>query len=274
MKYGRDHSTRPRKEPTMTAAFAAGLTLFGALVGALGTYVGAGGGFLFVPFLLLLCHLSPATAAGTSLAAVLANSLSGTYSYVRQKKVHWPSAWRFSLATIPGAVTGALATRYLSQRVFDLLFGILLLSVSSILFFERSEAAREDQGSGQGEAPKYPYTLGIILSLGVGFASSLLGIGGGILHVPIMILLLKFPAHVATGTSHCILAFSALVGTLGHARVGNISYPTALFLCIGAVVGAQGGAHLAGLSKPVWIKKVLAFCLCGVGIRLLVSGFL
>src|SRR6478736_4619164 len=111
---------------------------------------------------------------------------------------------------------------------------------------------------------------GITLSFFVGFVSSFLGIGGGIIHVPALISLLDFPAHVATATSHFVLAIMAFVATIVHIMNGTLQHGwrTALYLGTGVVIGAQPGAHFSNKVKPTAIIKALAIALIVVGIRL------
>src|SRR5262249_58379627 len=89
--------------------------------------------------------------------------------------------------------------------------------------------------------------LGAVLSAFVGFLSSLLGIGGGILHVPAMVYLLGFPTHVATATSHFVLAFLALAGVLVHVSMGSAGpdFGRALPIALGVLAGAPLGAWLS-----------------------------
>jgi uncharacterized membrane protein YfcA len=119
----------------------------------------------------------------------------------------------------------------------------------------------------------YRPAIGILLSVFVGFASSLLGIGGGIIHVPALVYLLNFPAHVATATSHFILVFMALAGTAVHLASGALAkgLPRALALGAGAVVGAQFGARLSERVQAHWIIRSLGAGLAFVGIRILLS---
>ncbi len=95
----------------------------GLAVGTLGTLVGAGGGFLLGPVLLLAYpHDSPETIASISLAVVFLNALSGTFAYARMKRVDYRSGFLLSAATIPGAILGAVTTAFVPRRTFDLLF--------------------------------------------------------------------------------------------------------------------------------------------------------
>ena len=99
----------------------------GFVIGTFGTLIGAGGGFILVPLLLLGYHFPPADAVGTSLSLVFLNALSGSTAYLRQRRVDLALGWRFALATLPGAIGGAYVTRSLSSRSFAQAFGVLLI---------------------------------------------------------------------------------------------------------------------------------------------------
>ena len=113
--------------------------------------------------------------------------------------------------------------------------------------------------------------LGLVISVAVGYISSFLGIGGGIIHVPALCYLLNFPIHVATATSHFILAIMALTGTVVHILSGTFSQGVhrTLSLAIGVVIGAQIGARLSEKIKGGWIIRGLAIALGLVGLRIL-----
>jgi uncharacterized membrane protein YfcA len=102
--------------------------------------------------------------------------------------------------------------------------------------------------------------------------ASFLGIGGGIIHVPALIYLLNFPVHVATATSHFILAIMALTGTLVHIWTGDLSYGVneTLPLSIGVLIGAPLGARLSNWLKGPWIIRSLAVALGVAGVRIAV----
>jgi uncharacterized membrane protein YfcA len=114
----------------------------------------------------------------------------------------------------------------------------------------------------------------MFLSLFVGYLSSLFGIGGGIIHVPLLTSLLDFPVHIATATSHFILAIMALAGTITHIVTGTFvqGVHRTIYLSIGVVIGAQLGARLSNRVRGVWIIRSLAIALGLVGVRLIVSA--
>ena len=126
-----------------------------------------------------------------------------------------------------------------------------------------------------GETYNYSYDIrkGSILSVFVGYFSPLLGIGGGIIHVPAMSEWLRFPVHIATATSHFILAIMATVSVVVHIYDGNYNDPAifkmVLWLGVGVVAGAQMGAFLSRKMKGKIIIRALAVSLGLVGIRIL-----
>lgn len=267
------------------------LIAFGIVVGAYGTMVGAGGGFLIVPTLLLAYHLPPAQAAGTSLLVVFLNAASGTISYARQGRIDYQSGIWMAIATLPGAVAGAFLAGYFSGRTFDLAFGILLIGVAALLIWRPVVKEQPAPPAGDGAARRwweierrltdksgqvfiYRYNLrsALALSFGVGFLSSILGIGGGIIHVPALIHLLGFAPHIATATSHFILAISAFTGAGTHWYLGNILFGPAALMGIGVIGGAQIGARISRRMKGTMVVRLLSLALVVVAVRLLVRA--
>jgi uncharacterized membrane protein YfcA len=240
-----------------------------------------------VPVLLLFYpQATTETIAGISLAVVFFNALSGSVAYARMKRIEYRSGLLFSAATIPGAILGALTTPYMPRRLFDGIFGFLLIAVSVFLFVKpggREEAARPcppnhrectmTEADGTVHRFSYHQPLGIVVSMAVGFLSSLLGIGGGIIHVPVLIHLLNFPVHIATATSQFVLTNMALTGTLTHILTGAFTQGIrrTILLAVGVLLGAQLGARLSRKTQGTWIIRGLAFALGAVGIRLLVK---
>lgn len=266
--------------------------LFGIVVGAYGTLIGAGGGFIIVPVLLLVLRWPHTQAVATSLFVVAANATSGSVAYWRQKRIDFRTGWQFALATLPGAITGAFAVSLLNGRIFNIIFGILLIAVSFYLIWrpERPVAhdIRLDRPAGlaglgwtvrrmvdsRGEVYDFAFSRfwGILLSFGVGFMSSILGIGGGIIHVPALVTLFSFPAHIATATSHFILSISATTGTITQLSLGRVQLVPAIAMAIGAISGAQIGGAISHRVHGRWIVRGLAGALLLVGIRLLIPG--
>ena len=264
-----------------------GLILLGVAVGAYGTMIGAGGGFVLVPVLLLLYPGDPPElVTSISLAVVFFNALSGTTAYIRQRRVDYLAANAFALATVPGALAGAFAVSLFARRLFDGVFALVLLLAAAFLLlgpsgrvvqrrYRRGEVTRRiTDALGDTYVYSYSLPLGVVLSLMVGFLSSLLGIGGGIIHVPAMVQLLRFPAHVATATSHYVLTVTALTGTLVHVLAGDLEggYARTGALAAGVLIGAQLGARLSLRLGGLGIVRLLALALAAVAVRLLIEA--
>lgn len=267
----------------MTAEALAAWAAFGAFVGAYGTLVGAGGGFLVVPALLWVAGVPPAVAAGTSLVVVLFNACSGTFAYARERLVDWRTALLFAAATVPGSLLGPRLLRFVPEKAFLAAFGILLIAISAWLLLRPAPSRAERPGSGSvtrtiTDARGNTYHLsfnplwGVVLSFFVGFLSSMLGIGGGVIHVPVLIYALGFPAHLAIATSHATLAVSAAVGVAEHARLGHVLWAPALATGCGALGGAQLGARLSRRVKGLLVVRALALAIALVGLRCLWTG--
>ena len=247
-----------------------GLIAIGFVIGAIGTLIGSGGGFLLIPILLLLdSHLPSQVVTGISLAVIFINAASGSLAYARMRRIDYRAGIIFAFSSLPGAVVGVYATTYIPRRVFDGIFGGLLITVSVYLLLT---AGRKTEPEHSGT---YNLRLGAVLSAGIGFLSSLLGIGGGIIHVPALTHVLNIPVHTATATSHFVLAVTALVATITHWINGTLNgqLATILWLSVGAAAGAQLGAKVSSQMKGSWILRALAAGLGLIGIRVLLPLF-
>ncbi len=260
----------------------------GFAVGAYGTLIGAGGGFVLMPVLLFLYPDEPRELlASISLAVVFFNALSGSCAYAKMRRIDYRSGLLFSAATIPGAILGALTTAFIPRRTFDAVLGLFMIAASSFLILRpESKVTRQEnkpkfsltdrvvEAEGTEHIITYNPVLGVGLSLFVGFASSLLGIGGGIIHVPALVYLLNFPVHVATATSHFILAVMSFTGTAVHVATGTFSrgIHRTIFLAAGVLVGAQLGAFFSRRIQGSWIIRGLAVALGLAGVRIFTTA--
>ncbi len=246
--------------------------MLGILVGTFGTLIGAGGGFVLVPFLLFL-YPSRTTEQITaiSLATVFFNAFSGSIAYARAGRIDYRAGLIFAAASIPGAILGAFTTQYIERDSFDLLFGATLILAGTYLYLR--PVSYGEKLPGNLHSPKN-IRNGILISLFVGFISSILGIGGGIIHVPAMIHVLGFPVHTATSTSHFVLAMMAFFGSLVHWYEGTLSsgIREVLILAPGVIIGAQIGASLSLRVHGKSIVRGLAIAISLVGVRLLFKG--
>lgn len=265
------------------------LLLLGFIIGTCGTLIGAGGGFLLVP-LLLITHkqMQPNTVTAISIAVVAANAISGSVAYARSGRIDYKAGLLFGAFTIPGSVAGVFLVKYIPRHLFNIVFGVLLLLLAVFLFVKHKEGAvagkkikdgkryhHRELTDANGEKFSYSYNsaIGIVISILVGFLSPMLGIGGGIIHVPAMVQWLQFPVYIATATSHFILAIMSMVSVVVHIFQGSYNDENVLKmiagLCIGVIPGAQLGAYISHRVETALIIRVLAICLAMVGLRIL-----
>lgn len=270
------------------------LIFTGFCIGTIGTLIGAGGGFILVPLLILAApNLSPDSITAISMGVVACNAISGSIAYMKSKRVDFKAGIIFAICTIPGSILGVLTTKVIPRDAFNIIFGFVLVGLAIFLFSKGGKKSSNHQNlvvrknwvvrhltDKWGVSYDYSYNLqlGMLISLFVGYFSPLLGIGGGIIHVPAMSEWLLFPVHIATATSHFILAIMASVSVITHIFQGSYDDPMVrkmvIFLAIGVIPGAQLGAYLSRRIKGKIIIKSLAVCLGIVGIRILLSAVL
>jgi len=264
------------------------LTLLGSAIGVYGTLIGAGGGILLVPALLLLYpQETPNTIASISLAVVFLNAVSGTLAYGYMHRIDYRAGLLFGAATIPGAVLGAYAASLLSRRAFDLMFSVLVLALATFIIVRPTPQHRSSRvyrryvthtlTDFKGTSYSYSFSnrLGVLLSLVIGGLSSMLGIGGGPFHVPALVYLLGFPLHVATATSQFMLLIMSSIGSVSHLLAGSFvhGHRRTLFLGVGVILGAQVGARLSQHLSGRSISFILVGGLLLIGIRLAIHAF-
>lgn len=256
--------------------------LLGLFVGTFGTLVGIGGGLICVPIFIFFLSdggiypyfHTAAQITGTSLVIVCANALSGTFAYIRQKRVYFAAAIPFALATLPGAFLGSYIVDDFTGPMLYLSYGSFLLLMALMMYWNAMNKKHADVHTLPANFT-FNRSLGVGASAGVGLISSIFGIGGGVIHVPLMVYLLDFPVHVATATSHFVLACSAAFGVISHVWLGHVIWTPAICISIGAAIGAQIGAALSKKTKSKVILVLLALAMFGLGLRLIwMSGML
>ncbi len=263
------------------------LPALGVATGAVGAIVGVGGGFILVPVLLVLFpESSPATITSISLAVILLNASSSTIGYLGQRWVDLRTGFVLTVTAVPASVAGALATGLVSRRDFELIFGSAMVLGAIYILWRSTARQAVDQPSGKipnrvmGDRHGATYSfhvdqrLAALISPVAGFVASFLGIGGGVVHMPALVLLLRMPARIAAATTLFVLVFTSLSGVLVHVATGQFHYGwrRAGLLGIGVLVGAYVGVRLANRVNPRVLMVVLSIGLIAAGVRQVVAG--
>lgn len=248
------------------------------IAGGYGVIVGAGGGFILVPALLILFDVSPVVAAGTGLAIVLINSLAGVVGYSRQKTIDYPSGLKIVYGAVPGSLLGVwlLQIQPTDSIYFYILFGTLLFCLGGFLFFKNAPSSwkrilsRKNNSDVNKKRRNIPLTYGRLVPLGflMGTLSSYLGIGGGWLLVPILIYLFRMPTHQATATSIFTLCLYTSVGVASHLYYQTIDWSIIIWGAIGVIAGAFIGVRVARKIPGPLVLQMLSVLLMIMGVRM------
>lgn len=258
------------------------LAFLGVAAGVLGSMLGVGGGIIIAPVLTFM-GFPPPQIASTSLFAAISTSASSTTAYAKQKRINYRTSIKLAIPAIPGVVLGVLISHSISFDSFKSYFAILLLATSAYLVFKRS-ILRENRNNNGGAIVKKRFTgshRGDIVAYGLSFVagiiSSLFGVGGGIIFVPVMIMIYKFGMYQAAPTSQLSLLITSVAGLLAH---GLILYNPELIAKItlvgitlagGSFAGAQIGARFFGSVKEKKLQDALAVVLVAVAIELIIG---
>lgn len=225
-----------------------------------------------VPVMTLLYEFIPANAAGTSLTVIIFTAVASTLNYARQRRIYWRTGLVLAIVTAPGAYLGAWLTTLLNARDLGLIFGFFLIGVAVYIIADLNNLRRSQNQETKArisdiELIKSGKTL--VLGAGLGFfgglASGLLGIGGGLLIVPIMTFAMGMAIHFATATSMFTMIFTSISGVAQHYQANHIYFETALLLALGAIFGAQVGAFTSKRISSKNLRRVF-------GIVVIVSG--
>jgi uncharacterized protein len=214
------------------------LVPLGFVAGILGSMIGLGGGFVIVPVLTFF-GFSPPLAASESLFAAFCNAVASTVSYSRQKRIEYSLGLKLALLSVPGTVLGAYLTDAVSPSLFKLLFGIVLIGSSVYIYARRKMESKEYNLS------KQMMVFAVGASFFAGIISSLFGIGGGTVFVPLMVIGIGVSMKLAAPTSQFILMFAAASGMIVHSILGHPDYLQAALLSVGAFGGGLVGSKIS-----------------------------
>ncbi len=240
------------------------LFFIGISAGIIGALIGIGGGVITTPALALL-GLPPYIISSSSLIGVVSTSISSTIIFSKKKLIDYVTGYKIGIITIPTSILGAFLSKEISINDFKFYFAIVLLSVATYIIFKNKILLKNNSNSkNNGRILKiliYPTAL-----IG-GLISSLFGVGGGIVYVPLLILILDTKMKIASPTSQFILLFSSVTGLATHIILGHPDYIYGIIIAIGSAIGAQLGARLLTRVKEKTLSLIFAIFLILVAIR-------
>ena len=238
------------------------------LVGLLGSMLGIGGGVLLTPILTTFFGVPIKTAIGASIVSVIATSSAAGAVYLAHGLTHTRLAMLLEIATTAGALAGGITAAFLEPRLLALIFGMVLVYVVySMMINRREEGAQGKTGLLDTDfidprtqkkveygISKMPYGLG--LSFIAGNISGLLGIGGGIIKVPVMNLVMGMPLRAAIATSNFMIGITAATSATIYYQHGFLNPSVAIPTALGVLVGAQIGARIGNKVKSSHLRQI------------------
>lgn len=248
------------------------LIVIGVISGAYGMMVGAGGGFIFVPALLLIMKMPPELAAGTGLVIVVLNTLSGVFGFIKQGRIDYEFAMYLTYGAIPGSLIGVWLARIVSADLFYIIFATFLIGMGIFLILKNRRSKnmkQQDHMATMNEKWKTRIQL-ILFGIFMGILASFFGIGGGWLMVPLLIYVFHMNPHRATATSVFSLCIYSLIGVGTHIISGHVVWEAALWGGLGALIGAQIGVVISSRLSGRRIVQLLSILLIGVGVSMIV----
>lgn len=236
--------------------------LIGILGSFFGSLVGVGGGAVMIPLMVSFKKLSQHSAHGTSLVVVVFIGLVGAITYSYYGAVDWKTAVVLAVSAVLTARLGALYAHSLPELKLKRAFGAFLIFASLMLLLKPY-------------LPKPFHSMDIWVKGGVflltgaftGFVSGMMGVGGGTVMIPPMVLLGGMGQHLAQGTSLLAMVPVGLSGALTHYRLGNVRKDMIAGLTIGAVLGGYLGGTAANILPDAYLRYVFAAVLICMGIK-------
>ena len=255
----------------------------GVAAGVFGSLLGLGGGLLIVPLLTIGFGLPLREAVGVSLVCVIVTSSAAAGVYLERRQANLRLGMTLELFTAMGAIAGGLVAFLLDERVLAGLFAIVMLYVAFTMARGARRASTDAPPNAPNDAPADDPPLraagaatalsdnaqtvrrwpaGLAGSVGAGVVSALLGVGGGIIKVPVMHLVMGVPLRVATATSNLMIGITASASAIVYLLRGGINVyadgPTAVGVFIGASIGARlGGRVHVGVLRLLFIAVLL-----------------
>ena len=233
--------------------------LMASLIGVALGLLGSGGTMITLPVLVYVAGIPASQAVAMALIVVGGTSLAGSVMQYRRGHFDARVALLFAVTGMIGAYGGARWTHLVSQPVLLTVFSVIMLGVGATLLRERREAARPaSQGAARCAA------VGAVVGVLTGF----LGIGGGFLIVPALVLFGGLDIKKATGTSLAVIALNSLAGLAGQLRYVQFDWWLALAFLAAATAGMAGGVAAKGRLSERTIRKAFAFFVLAVGLAM------
>ncbi|HYH10976.1 MAG TPA: sulfite exporter TauE/SafE family protein [Thermomicrobiales bacterium] len=261
-----------------------------ALAAVLGSMLGLGGGVFLVPIFTLFFGIDPKIAIAASAICVITNSVVGSSNHLRNGFTNIRLAMLLGLTTISGAIAGALLAVVADASALSFIFGIVLLAAAISMLVRRQavvpnsepgdpdpfllEASFTDRATG-GLVRYIPQRVraGLTASAFAGVLSGLLGVGGGVVQVPMMNLLMRVPVKGAAGTSTLLVGMTAVATATVFYADGKVDASVVVPAMIGIFVGSQLGSTLTSRVKTANLVLIFVAIMLYLSVSMILKSF-
>lgn len=234
--------------------------LFGVLSGALGGLMGIGGGIVLVPLLVHGLRQTQHQAQGTSLSFFIVTALVAAEPYVRADSIPWSLVAVLALGAVPGVMIGASLAKRMPAGRLKAIFGVAMLASAARMLLAPPLAS---------DGTLWPAPLNALLGLGIGTFAGLLGVGGGILLVPVLVLAEGLGQHAAQGVSLALIVPIGIAGALSYWKHGHAASRLLPALFAGGALGGWIGATGAHALRGPTLTRLFAILLVVVAARMI-----
>ncbi len=236
-------------------------TILGFIIGLTLGLLGGGGSILTVPALVYMVGQSPHVAITASLIIVGLNAMIGVWFYRKQGVLDWKVAFTFGGVGMITAYLAASVSHYFSETLLMSMFALLMLVVGVVMIVRKPPSDEQAQSRG----------LPVVIASGatVGLLTGFLGVGGGFLIVPALVMLVGLPIRSAIGTSLIIIAMNSLAGVLGHLGAIELDYTVIGIFVVAGIAGTFAGSQLTKLIRSAYLQRIFAVFIIGLGLFLL-----
>jgi uncharacterized protein len=278
----------PLNPLNLTAVLALIIFGAGAVAGALGVALGLGGGIFLVPFLTLVLGFPLKSAAAISLTTVIATSSAVTAQRAGNQLINLRVGMVLEAATTVGSLLGGITAQFVAESVLQRLFGVVAIAVAAVVLGRVNKRNvildptvdpgrlggrfYEEESGGIVSYRVKRLPLALFASFIAGNVSSLLGIGGGIIKVPVLNSWCGMPLRAAAATSALMIGVTATGGAIIYYGRGDLQPLLAAPAVLGVQVGSWAGARLAYGASVKWLKVLMAALLVIVAVLMFVRS--
>ena len=238
--------------------------LCGLTAGLLGGYLGLGGGIIMVPFLTIIAGLDIKIAVPVSVSATVVTSIASSNEYLKKGMVDLEMAIILALFMVIGTITGSSLSAYIPGHYLQIVLTIIVLYTAISLITNKKSEEAITQPINRNKN----ILLTAIIAIVTGILSGLVGIGGGVIIVPVLYLMIGLPLSTSRGTSSLMIGFSAAAATTVYYLQDKIDFHIVIGVIFGIIIGGKLGGKLGAVAKPKIVKIIFFIVLVYVALKL------